>query len=542
MTVSLSILIFLSLVIAVLPFNDEFCQMRQNVLRQELEVLQTTFNITDSSSSSTCTEYLDRIVKTIDEIDEESFLDQIKSEEFEEARRKYHEERDYIEASFIVAKLDLEDTFFINMREVTSKIEFTVQEIDRMYEAQKDVIKIHETRLETYDKCGNRSRQSLTTKLNSRNHKESNDPVILCNIPSQWFLDLKALVDTKVYSPEELLPTDDCNKRRRWFLSVNSIFQEAINQISDSYDIETYKATLQKRLIDRKREIDDIISEIKNDYERILKDEHDFLQKLNFELQKASFELEELKMQQIDELKLLAVELMECRRYSLADKMIDEITLKDFMKQIFIKSYENSQKLDKADNMMKFLAFIKNTCRMFEGYLTLYDIIITNKDQDSPTMIEIINQIRSLRLPGASCGIEYDHNNFLSSTLATDPIVDNILNSLADNIKTGQYSKVITFNYNYISTFQEVLSTLVSKSYTGSNLRYLLNFKDELYWLIHKYDVLNQLLDTKPPTSEGDKKMFKENVDKTEKILSLHHEHSDRLGALRDKMKRLGIE
>ena len=191
---------------------------------------------------------------------------------------------------------------------------------------------------------------------------------------------------------------------------------------------------------------------------------------------------------------------------------------------------------------MLFLGTVKDLCRRFEGHVILYYEIISQKEEESPTMIEIVNQIRNLRQPGASCGVEYDQNDFLSPTLVTDPIVDNILNILSDSIKVGNYDKTITSNYDFTYTFQDILSTLVSKSYTGGNLDFLLGFTDELYWLVNKYDVLSQMLDISAPTNDKDKKKFKDLVDKIAKSDALNHEDTDRLIGLREKMKRYGIE
>jgi hypothetical protein len=547
MSVNSSFLIFILFFIKYSTSVDEFCQMKRDVIRQEYETLLQIFNLSaPTPPPSKCDEYLDEIYNTVDVIDQDSFIDQIQTEDFKEARRQYEIDRDHMETSFTKTKADLEDQFNTNLNQISNNIKFTRSEIDRISAEEKNAIKKHQDRVKTYDKCGyqpetvNKSRKS--TFKSNKHLKTSDEPVVLCNVPSQWFLDLKTLMDTKVYSPEDLLPTDDCNKKRRWFLKVNSIFQEAIDQLANSYDIETYKATLQKRLTDRQRAIDDTINQLKKDNERALQEETNFLQQLNAELQKVKSHYEDVVSKQNDELEVMAMKLMRCSLYDLANKLIDDVDTKGFMKQVFIREYETSSKNDKSENLMYFLATVDKVCRKFEGYIILYDTMTSKNDQESPAMIEIINQIRNLRQPGASCGVEYDPNNFLSPTLESDPLVQNIIDIFSDSIKVGNSYKVIKFNYNYIMTFQQIVSTLVSKSYTGSNLKIMLDFKDELYWLVHKYDVLNQLLDIKPPTSKDDKKMYKDSVDITANSDALYNEDTDRLIGLREKMRRLGIE
>ena len=83
--------------------------------------------------------------------------------------------------------------------------------------------------------------------------------------------------------------------------------------------------------------------------------------------------------------------------------------------------------------------------------------------------------------------------------------------------------------------------SLVQKSYTGNNLNYLLDFKDQLIWLSHKYIVLNKLLDMSPPRNSDAKRNFKGSVDKTSKEAALHGEHAHYLDALRRRMRQLGI-
>lgn len=547
MSVKSSLLIFILFFIKSSTSVDEFCQMKETVVKQQYETLLSTFNFTaQSPPPSKCQEYLDGFYNTVDEIDEDSFIDQIQGDDFKEARRQYEADRDYMETTFENTKADLEDEFNTKSNEITTNIKFATSEIDRISTEQQNAIKKHQERIKTYNKCGYQNETNF--KFNrkhfksSRRLKTSDEPIVMCNVPSQWFLDLKELVDTKVYSPDDLLPTDDCNKRRKWFLNVNSIFQEAIDQISESYDIETYKATLEKRLTDRKREIDDTINQIKKDNERKIQEDTNYLQQLNAELQKVKSQYEELIKKQTDELEDMAMRLMRCSKYDLANRIIDDVDEKDFMKRVFIREYETTTKNDKLENLMFFLATVDELCRKFEGYVILYDTVTSNGDQESPGMIEIINKIRHLRQPAAGCGVEYDPNNFLSPTLESDPLVDKILNIFSDSIKVGNYYKVIKFNYDYILTFEEILANLMLKSYTGSNLKIMLSFKDELYWLVHKYDVLNQYLDIKAPTSSDDKKMFKESVDKTAKSDALNHEDTDRLIGLREKMKRLGIE
>jgi len=521
--------------------------MKDDVVKQQYETLLKMFSLKQPSPPpSKCAEYLDGYYNTVDEINEESFIDQIQGEEFKEARLQYEEDRDYMETMFENTKADLDDEFKTKLNELSSNIKFANSEIERISTAEKNAIKSHQEMIKTYDKCGYQNETDVKSSRKafkpSRRLETSDEPVVMCDVPSQWFLDLKKLVDTKVYSPEDLLPTDDCNKRRKWFLKVNSIFQEAIDQISDSYDIETYKATLQKRLTDRKRVIDDTISQIKKDNERKLQEETDYLQKLNAELQIVKSRYEDLIIKQKDEQEVLAMKLMRCSLYDLANKIIDDVNKKDFMKRVLIREYETSTKNDKLENLMYFLATVDELCRKFEGYIILYDTVTSNDDQESPGMIEVINKIRNLRQPAADCGVEYDPNNFLSPTLESDKLVEKIISIFSDSIKVGNFYKVIKFNYDYIPTFQQILSTLVSKSYTGNNLKVMLDFKDELFWLVNKYDVLNQYLDIKAPTSKDDKKMFKDSVDKTASSDALNNEDTDRLTGLREKMKRLGIE
>ncbi|KAL7011183.1 hypothetical protein ACKWTF_014140 [Chironomus riparius] len=550
MSVKISFLIFTLFLIKSTTSVEESCQMKQDVLKEQYETLLQTFSLTaPSPSPSKCAEYLDEFYKTVDEINEDSFIDQIKGDDFVEARKQYEADRDYMENSFENTKAYLKEQFEAQEQDLSSKIAFASSEIDRITTAEQKSIKQHQEMVKTYNKCGyqpddvyNVSRKSKSSFMSSRRLKFSDEPTVMCDVPGQWFLNLKKLMDEKVYSPDKLLPTDDCNKKRKWFLSVNSIFQEAIDQIAASYDIETYKATLEKRLTDRKREIDDTINQMKKDNERKIQQDTDFLQTKNAELQVVTSHFEGVKKQQDDEIEALAVKLMGCSRYELMNDMIDEVDEKDFMKTIFIKTYESSTNNDKAENLMLFLGTLKDLCRRFEGYIILYYEIVSQKDQESPTMIEIVNQIRNLRQPGATCGVEYDQNDFLSPTLEADPIVNKILATLSDSIKVGNYDKTITFNYDYTYTFQQILSTLVSKSYTGGNLDNLLGFTDELYWLVNKYDVLSQMLDISAPTNDKDKKKFKDLVDKIAKSDALNHEDTDRLIGLREKMKRYGIK
>ncbi|KAL7011191.1 hypothetical protein ACKWTF_014144 [Chironomus riparius] len=523
------------------------CRIKRDVLKNELDKLQKAFNITKLSlQPERCSDYQNSIVQIVEGINyEKSLTDIEQSPEYQEVKEQYLLKEQEIEGNHLFEKNRLEDEFASKMQEVRLKIENTMQEISSMKTNQGRLIKDHSAFIERFSKCDEELKTTFNPYYQARRFgapRSSPKGPVLCIVTHQWLQELKTLADTKVLSSFSFSMSDDCTIKRKWFMDITNIFMEANQKIVDSFSLEAYKFGLEKRLSDRKKTLDDLLFQLSQEHQRDLKAATDRLQDLNLDLQMIKQNLIKMKAQQRDELEQLGVKLIECNHFDLVLQLIDEVESKSFMKAIITKEYEMSTNDDKADRIMKFIARISQVCRKFEAFLTLYDALKGSSHMQSPTIIEVIEQIRELRFKARDCRTEYNVGDFLSTTLATDPSVDKILDVLSDSIKIGSFDKIVTFNYYYPLTFGKILPTLVGKSYTGNNLDILLKFKDELYWLLHKYDVLDKLLIMNPPRTEKNKKLFMESVKKTMQTDTRYSEHDDRMEPLKNKMKRNGMK
>lgn len=540
-------MIFLVTCLKLSKSSDSFCAVKRDTLKNESVKLQELFNITDPSPKlSTCSDYQKLIYKIIEDVNDESFLSPQQSIEFKNLKIKYQNEWDHLETSFINNKEEMEEEHKRKMREIGVKIIETDRLIDNLLNDQQNSIENHKKMIQKFDKCGaepvwNEFSTQTGTYDPKRRPNVPKVPAVMCKVTNKWFVDLKALIDFKVTSSFELEPTDDCDKKRKWLLKVNKIFSEAVKKVSQSFDIETYKIGFERLLEARRQEIENFYLQMLQEHQRRVKAEDKYLQTLNSELQKVRHHFERLLDKQNEDLEHLGLKLMGCELFDLALELVHEVQSEEFLKQVFTKQYENSTTEDRSESIMKLITHIKTDCGKFKAYLALYSIITYKSHLESPIIIEVIQNIRTLRSLLSNCNVVYDESKFSSQTIATDPIVENILTIWSDSIKVGSYTKILNFNYNYAETFEQTLPVLVEKSYTGNNLNYLLGFKDQLIWLSHKYIVLNKLLDVSPPKSDNDKKLFKESVDKTASEMSLYKEHDKYLAGLRNRMKEIGI-
>jgi hypothetical protein len=414
--------------------------------------------------------------------------------------------------------------------------------IEKILNEQKMSIESHKQKVKKYDKCtkkstwGQISSQSGTYEPNRR-PKLAPQSNIVCRVSNNWLINLKTLIGTKVSSSFDLNADSDCDKKRKWIMKISKVFSEAVTKVSEAFNIETYKIKFETLLDTRRDEIANFYYQLKQEHQRRIKAEEKYLQFLNSELQKVKKNFENLKKSQNEDLEILGLKLVSCDLFDLAIDLVYEVESENFMKHIFTREYDNSSSEEKAEKIMMMISHIRSPCGKIQAYIVLYDIIVSKSHTEGPLIIEIIYQIRSTKDLLVNCRIDYDQSKFTSSELSNDPIVSNIINIWADSIKVGTYTKIINFNYNYPKTFEEILMSLVEKSYTGNNLNYLLDFKDQLIWLSHKYMVLNKLLDIQPLRDRNSKRIFSESVDKTSKEMALHGEHKHYLNGLRSRIR-----
>jgi len=523
--------------------TDDFCHVRRDLLKDVCIDLQKTFNWTISGDfPSTCNEYQNLMVEIIESINDESFLTSHQSAEFENLKKKFQSDWDILETSFIDTRQTMEDEFKEKLKVVSSKIKKTDKMIEKLLNEQKMSIESHKEKVKKYDKCTKKSTWGQITAQSGtyepkRRPKPTPQSNIVCKVTNNWLIDLKSLIDTKVTSSFDLNHDSDCDKKRKWIMKINKIFSEAVKKVSEAFNIETYKIKFENLLDTRRDEIENFYHQLMQEQQRRIKAEEKYLQFLNSELQKVKKNFESLKKSQNEDLEILGLKLVSCDLFDLALELVYEVESENFMKQIFTREYDNSPSEEKAEKIMTLISHIKSPCGKIQAYLVIYDIIVSKAHTEGPLIIEIIYQIRKTKDLLASCHIQYDQSKFSSFELSTDPIVNNIIKIWSDSVKVGTYTKIINFNYNYPKTFEEILMSLVEKSYTGNNLNYLLDFKDQLIWLSHKYMVLNKLLDIKPLRDNDIKKMFRESVEKTAKEMALHGEHRHYLDGLKRRMR-----
>lgn len=526
---------------------DDFCTVRRDLLKDTFFDLQNTFNWTNPGAEpSTCNEYQNLTMHIIGDINDESFLSSQNSIEFENLKKKFQNDWDFLETSFIDTKQNMEEEFKMKIREVSSKIKKTDKMIEKLINNQKMLIESHKEKIKKFDKCTQKSNfgqigvQSGTYEPNRR-PKSSTPSFVICKVSNQWLIDLKKLIDLKITSSFDLDLDSDCDNKRKWIMKINKIFTEAIKKVSQAYNIESYKIKFESLLESRREEIGDYYYQLTQEHQRRIKAEEKYLQFLNSEHQKVKNNFDNLKIHQNEDLEILGLRLINCEKFALALELVYEVESENFMKQIFTREYDNSTSEEKAEQLMILISHIKSPCGKFHAFVVLYDIIVSKSHTESPIIIEIIKQIINLKASISDCQTNYDLSKFSSQQLSNDPIVSNILKIWSDSIKVGSYTKILKFNYNYTETFEEILLALVEKSYTGSNLNYLLDFKDQLLWLSHKYMVLNKLLDMNISGNENTQRVFSKSVIKTSIEPALYGEHGHYLNQLKRKMRQIGL-